>query len=139
MKYEYGQDNKREIIITTVKGKPVFRDSAFYDKDSNLAVLKRYNMGDSLQRRDFFTYNSNGNVMELRRYDRSNILTTKNTFQYNDDGEMTGVSTFYNKENKTENYVFKFEDRDNKGNWIRRISKKNDLVFQIMERTIEYY
>lgn len=139
MTYEYGENNKRDIIITTVKGKPVFQDSAFYDKDSNIAVLKRYNMEDSLQRIDFFTYNRNGNVMEMSRYDRSNILIIKNTFQYNDDGEMIGVSTFYNKENETHSYVFKFEDRDNKGNWIRRISKKNELIFQIMERRIEYY
>jgi len=66
MVYEYGENNKRQIINIALSKESFYRDSCLYDtRKNNLVVLKRYNYVMIAFRE--VNYNRNGNVVEIKK------------------------------------------------------------------------
>ena len=85
-----------------------------------------------------YKYDDKGNRIESATYDVYGELMGKSKFKYDDKGNQIEWA-YYDKDGEldyTEIYELEY---DSKGNWIKKITYKDDKPTFISEREIEYY
>ena len=85
-----------------------------------------------------YKYDDNGNTIEENNYNPDGSLISKITFEYDDKGNYIERNSYDTEGSFWEKETFKYKF-DEEGNWIKRITFKNQIPESIEEREYEYY
>jgi hypothetical protein len=97
-----------------------------------------YYSDDSLSM-ETYLYSENNNVIEQRHYKDGN-LEYKFTYKYDNLNNVTEWSHLYADDLLASRYIYKYEDIDEKGNWLKRITQnKEGIITYITLRNFQYY
>ena len=111
--YKYDKaGNETEESNTDPSGTEFMTGKSRYDLKGNRIVYDRYNQFGHLFLKSNFKFDKKGNEIEEREFDSHQSLQFRTTFEY-------------------DNY-------DKKGNWLWRVTYKNDMPRTIVEREIGY-
>ena len=102
-----------------------------YDKKGNQIENNKFNADGILFGKYTYRYDDKGNEIEKNDYNADGSLYHKETYKYDDKGNKIEVNGY-------SNYTYKYEF-DAKGNWIKKITFKNQIPENILERIYQYY
>ena len=109
-----------------------------YDDFGNTIEESEYNPKGDLNIKTTFNFDVNNNLIEEIVYDPDDDSTTiKASYKYNNFGEL--IEEFQNDLENGYSKTIKFEDYDEQGNWLKRISIDVNKEIHYVERQIEYY
>jgi len=115
--YTYGQNGRvAEQVLTAKDGKVLWKNTYVYDAD--------------------------GNVAELTTFDPDGTVTARTETAYDAQGFPTETKT-YGPDNRPDNRPDKvtahtYEPTDRKGNWLKRINRRDGRAVSLHEREITY-
>ena len=162
-KYIYDEDNDlKEVIVYGFKDSILHRTNLFYHKDENILETKtvqnaipvkiyeqfndygnieksiKFNQNDELLETIAYQYDSNNRLTAKTVYDSGSEFKNSEVFEYNDEGFLSTITTTFGQDSEPIilGFIYKY---DSVGNWIERISYKNDHPEVIHLRKIAYY
>lgn len=151
------KENKIEENDYDSIGNLLRKEIYIYYTNENKIQEWEYDSNGNLNGRFTYKYDDKGNVFEFYSYKDNGALNWKNTYRYDDKGYKIEENldsdkyTFMNddKGNEIETKLFKSDGRitkytfkysyDKKSNWIKKITYKDDKLYLITEREIEYF
>ena len=110
--YKYAKGNLIETNYYSANGSFDGKYINKYDDKDNRIEANNYSANGSLDHKYIMKYDAKGNQIQQNRYKADGSLDYKETYKYEFDG---------------------------KGNWIKRITFKNQIPKSIYEREYEYY
>jgi hypothetical protein len=127
-------ETKNSLTEANLKGNVSFVEKTEYEAVYKFGEIQN----GRLKRKNTYKYDDKGNEIEKNFYNSSGSLGNKSTYKYDDKGNLIEENSYYSDgslESK-ETYMYEF---DKMGNWIKRVSFKEDKPDVITERVIEYY
>ena len=121
-------------IQKTLSSKETYK----YDDKSNLIEDNSYYSDSSLNCKWTYKYDDKDNRIEANGYSANGSFNGKYINKYDDKGNQI-EENYYKADgslDSKETYKYEF---DGKGNWIKRITFKNQIPKSIYEREYEYY
>lgn len=104
-----------------------------YDTNNKLISATTQYKDSSLQNREVYKYLKT-NEYEITKYDSKNRINEFSKYHNN----LLVESIFYETDGEIISHFIDEYEYDNKGNWIKIISTRNDRIFSIHTRTIRY-
>lgn len=102
--------------------------------------MKYHNPATFLSWRKTFTYNSMGKQTKEFIYDTFAVTySNKITYEYYEKGNLTEQDHYGFNDVIGEKLTYIYSEFDQAGNWTIRNEYRNDIIFKISERKIEYY
>jgi hypothetical protein len=142
-RYEYTNDEKGNQTVSDYynsEGKLSSRTSFSYDAKNNMIEMKYHSPATFLSWRKTFTYNSMGKQTKEFIYDTyATTWSNKIMYEYYEKGNLTEQGHYGSDDIIGEKLTNKYLEFDNAGNWTIRNEYRNDIIFKISEREIEYY
>jgi hypothetical protein len=138
----YSYDEKGNLIekigYKSNSSRLISKETYKYDAKENEIELKEYNSGGGLEGYEIYKYDEKGNKIEADYFSSGGNLSNISKYKYDEKGNETEYD-IYNKDhdmriNSRNKYVY-----DKYGNWIKRISYRDEKAKKITERIIEYY
>lgn len=114
------------------------KDIYKYDEKGNMIERYRYNSDGNLNHKSIYKYDEKGNEVEWCLYNSDGSLEVKYTHKYNEKGNKIEDCEYNSDSSLKVKYTYKYEF-DKQGNWIKKISFKNNIPSSIWERRYEYY
>lgn len=137
--YKYEKSKKIEEKYISATGEVIRITLYKYDKNGNQIESITIYPKENKERKTLFKYNSQGKPIEENRYNVNGALKIKLTLKYDNlnnliekycqalDGSFNSKSTFL------------YSNFDSHNNWLKCITKRNNIPIRITERVIEYY
>ncbi len=142
-RYEYTNDEKGNQTVSDYynsEGKLSSRTTYNYDAKNNMIEMKYYNPATFLSWRKTFTYNSMGKQTKEFIFDTfAETWSNKIIYEYDEKGNLTEQGHYGSDDIIGEKLTYKYLEFDKAGNWTIRNEYRNDLIFKISEREIEYF
>jgi hypothetical protein len=111
--YTYGEDGRvAEQVLTAKDGKVLWRNTYLYDADGNLAELTTHDADGSITARTVTTFDAQGFPTETKTFGPDNRPDKVTAHTY--------------------------EPTDRKGNWLKRINRRDGKAVSLHEREITY-
>ena len=142
--------NNQNILIEEVSfdgfGKKINSVNYSYDNNKNLTLHELHNGEGRLKSSDNWKYDRNKNIIQeeiITEDNNKNDIFNKNKiifYKYDDKNNL--VETCSGKPNSglpQKCDVYKYEEIDKTGNWHLKNTIKNNKIYKITEREIEYY
>ncbi len=85
-----------------------------------------------------YKYDNAGNRVEENVYSGNNILESKVTSQYNENNEKTSEKEDIKAQKLQVNYSWKYEQKDENGNWLQKTLFENNKPTEMVQRKIKY-
>jgi len=136
--YKYDINNLIESNWYKGDGKLDMKIINKYDSKGNKIEDKTYDSKGNITSTETFIYNDNRKIIERKNKDFIDSIYLKYIYKYDSIGNII-EKTLYNLNGVIElkwNYKYEY---DKIGNWIKMISLRNDIPFEITERKIIYY
>lgn len=107
------------------------------DKKGRVARKTNYDEGGTETGRFSFVYNEEGERTEIKKFDESGDLERWREYSYNDKGSLSKEVHKRGRDGEGTEFVHHYE-RDDQGNWTRRITLKNGELYRVTERELKY-
>jgi hypothetical protein len=136
--YQYAKGNRIETNYYSANGSFDGKYINKYDDKDNRIEANNYSANGSLDHKYIMKYDAKGNQIEANYYKADGSLDLKYIMKYDAKGNQI-EENYYKADGSLdykETYQYKF---DGKGNWIKRITFKNQIPKSIYEREYEYY
>lgn len=139
-KDEYDDSGKLVKISAYRNGADtLIRTSDFtYLENGNRNEVYYYNYKGELTRKDKFIWKDPDRISEFQRYNGKDELVYSMKIEYDESGKFIS-STFDFPDVRHTKYDFRDKEFDETGNIVSAISYKDDTLFCIQDRLIEYY
>ncbi len=140
--YKYDANGKliEELCGTsfgTLEGKVNYK----YDYRGSMIEFNFKSLDGRLKSKATYKYNANGDVIKFCIFN-SDGSNSKTSYKYDANGNKIEENCTSDGRKKIDKYkyreIYKYE-YDKKGNWIRKITYRNNVLEKITERTIEYF
>ncbi len=109
-----------------------------YDRRGNKIEENGYNPNGSLEWKTTFKYDSKGNQIKIENYSSDGSLDNSYTFKHNSKGERIENNSYNSDGILNVKYTYKYK-YDEYGNWVEKVTYKNNKPYSIEEREYEYY
>ena len=106
------------------------------DENENIIEESTFNSKGILEEKSTYQYDDKRNKTEETRYNSNGNQLEKSSYQYNDN--RLKIEENHNSSNENIRLKWTYE-YDVKGNWIKKISFKNGILEEIIERRYQYY
>jgi len=134
------------------------KETYIYDNKGNMTEEEVYRQDGSLNYKNIYKYDSKGNMVETDFYNSDGSLGFTNISKYDTKWNKIIESDFYaSKDSLTEQVKYQLDDKghlakeydngvlkswyiyDNKDNWIKLTTFRNNVPQAVIEREIVYY
>ncbi|MCG8794595.1 hypothetical protein [Tenacibaculum finnmarkense] len=139
-KHIYKYDNKgNKIEMSYYHSDGILKSKSIYKYDNKGNEIEmRYYVSDDLGFKSISKYDNKGNEVEMRYYDSGGNFDEEYYSKYDNKGNKIEMSSS-NAFGKKSKYIYKYDNFDKKGNWTKKITFKNEIPDDILEREFEYF
>lgn len=162
--YQYDTTGKRTVRLQYDSASNLVRKITYtYNAEGYCTEDNSYNPENRLEKKYTYTYDRKGNCLEDKSFNPENVLLKKVTYLYDSDGKLIGQN-WYNGKGDLEKectYHYDFQGNvideevnltvggnpvynyhyvyDKNGNWVKKVTMKDQRPVVILERIVKYY
>lgn len=142
--YNLYQYDEKGNLTDKINDDKVFKHAYKYNDIGNLIEEKHYSGKDVLSKY-VYTYDEKNYKIDAKYYSGGDSLYKTTSYQYDEKGNLKKESSIAPNSNESYERIYKYEDYDKKGNWLKQIVaitnfefSKKDIIL-VVERKIDYY
>ncbi len=161
--YQYDTLGRRSVRLQYDSASNLVRKITYtYNADGLCTEDNSFDPTNRLEKKYTYTYDRKGNCIEDKSFTPDNVLQKKNTYVYDSDGKLISMNSYNGKGDLEKEVTYRYDYQNNiideevnlsvggnpvynyhyvydkQGNWIKKVTMKDQVPVLILERIIRY-